>query len=192
MKRDTRQAIIEAGAELVHRQGFSRTGLQEILAAAGVPKGSFYFYFASKEEFGLALIEHYRRTIGQNAAALLGDRSIPPIARLARFFARVRESMAAGGCERGCPIGNLAQEMSDLSPAMREGLKEALAGLDAGLRGVLGEAAERGELPAGLDPARTAAFILDAWEGALLRMKAEKSVEPLLRFEEFIFTRVLG
>jgi TetR/AcrR family transcriptional repressor of nem operon len=100
--------------------------------------------------------------------------------------------MAAGGCERGCPIGNLAQEMSDLSPAMREALKDSLAGLDAGLRGVLAEADARGELPAGLDPARAAAFILDAWEGALLRMKAEKSVEPLLRFEEFIFTRVLG
>lgn len=192
MKRDTRQALIEAGAELVHRQGFARTGLQEILAAAGVPKGSFYFYFASKEEFGLALIEHHRRTIGQRLAKLLNDPSLPPLARLAAFFARVREQQAADGCALGCPIGNLAQELSDLSPAMREELKKSLAGLDAGLCGVLGEAAERGELPDGMDPAQAASFIIDALEGALLRMKAEKSVEPLLRFEEFIFTRVLG
>lgn len=191
MKRDTRQAIIEAGAELVHRQGFHRTGLKEILDAAGVPKGSFYFYFPSKEDLGLALIEHFARGIGERAGAILDDASLPPLRRLERFFALGRKRLAEWSCERGCPLGNLAQEMSDLSPAMREAVGRELRNLAGALARTLAEAARDGDIPPDLDPARTAAFLLDAWEGAILRMKVEKSTEPLQRVEEFVFQRVL-
>jgi len=189
MKRDVKNDILEAGARLIHGQGFNRTGLKEILEAAGVPKGSFYFYFKSKEEFGLALIEHFSQATSQ-ARQALADQSLPPLARLARFFALARERFAAGGCGAGCPIGNLAQEMSDLSPAMRQALSRSLAAMAGSLAKVLAEAVELGEIQ-DVDPARTAAFILDAWEGALLRMKTEKSVEPLLRFEDVVFNRLL-
>lgn len=191
MKRDTRQAIIEAGADLVHRQGFHRTGLKEILDAAGVPKGSFYFYFPSKEDFGLALIEHYAQVTGERALAILGDATASPLGRLARFFAMARERMDERGCERGCPIGNLAQEVSDLSPAMREALSRVLRKMSGNLARILAEAAAAGEVAPDLDPERAAGFILDAWEGAILRMKAEKTVEPLLRFEHFVLHRLL-
>jgi TetR/AcrR family transcriptional repressor of nem operon len=191
VKRDTRQAIIEAGAELVHRQGFHRTGLKEILDAAGVPKGSFYFYFPSKEDFGLALIEFYAQVTGERAREILGDAATSPLVRLARFFAMARERMDERGCERGCPIGNLAQELSDLSPAMREALSLVLRHMARNLSRVLAEAVAAGEVAADLDPERTASFILDAWEGAILRMKAEKNTEPLLRFEDFVLNRLL-
>ncbi len=191
MKRDARQAILLAGAELIHRQGFNHTGIKDILAVAGVPKGSFYFYFPSKEAFGLALIDHFTQHMGEVATTILGNTDVPPLERLARFFATFRGKFAEWNCERGCPIGNLAQEMSDLSPAIRQRVCTALSGMANVLTKILAEAAARGDLPADLDPAQTAAFILDAWEGALLRMKAEKRIEPLLRFEEFIFGRVL-
>lgn len=191
MKRDARQAILLAGADLIHRQGFNHTGIKEILDVAGVPKGSFYFYFASKEDFGLALIDHFTQTMGERARSILFDADDPPLTRLARFFATLREKFSNWNCERGCPIGNLAQEMSDLSPAIRQRVCNAFSGMADMLAQVLDEAVTRGDLPADINPARTAAFIVDAWEGALLRMKAEKRIDPWLRFEEFIFTRVL-
>jgi len=191
MKRDTRQAILLAGAELIHRQGFNRTGIKEILDLAGVPKGSFYFYFPSKEAFGLALIDHFTEHMGGTARSILFDPGLPPLERLARFFATLREKFSDLHCARGCPIGNLSQEMSDLSPAIQQRVCAAFSGMAGLLARVLGEAAERGELSGGIDPDQAAAFIVDAWEGALLRMKAEKRIDPLLRFEDIIFTRVL-
>lgn len=192
MKRDARQAILDAGADLIHRQGFHNTGLADILAAAGVPKGSFYFYFKSKEDFGLALVEHHAQRMAGVSASLLDQGDDPPLVRMRSLFQTFREFQAEGGCVRGCPLGNLAQEMSDLSPAMRQALQTAMAAMSSRLAGLLAQARDRGELKPGLDPERAAAFILDSWEGALLRMKVEKNPRPLLRFEEFLFDHLLA
>lgn len=192
VKRDARQAILDAGADLVHLQGFNRTGLAEILETAQVPKGSFYFYFKSKEDFGLALIDQYVAMAQERIGSVLQGQDRPPLERLRAMYAANRERYDAGGCMRGCPIGNLAQEMSDVSPALRQRLQQALDGIVGLLAGVLDEAVQRGDLPADLDTRQTAAFLLDAWEGALLRMKAEKSTAPLLRFEDVVFNRLLA
>ncbi|KAF5033263.1 Transcriptional regulator AcuR [anaerobic digester metagenome] len=192
MKRDARRAILDAGAELVHRKGFNNTGIKEILDLAQVPKGSFYFYFPSKEEFGLALIDHYREVRTPALAQVLRDPDVPPLDRLRRFFELARQRYQEWGFERGCPFGNLAQEMCDLSPAMCGKLREVLGGLSRGMGDVLNEAAARGELAPGLEPYETAAFVMDAWEGAVLRMKAEKNVQPLLRLEHMVFARLLA
>ncbi|MBI4805744.1 MAG: TetR family transcriptional regulator C-terminal domain-containing protein [Desulfovibrio sp.] len=191
MRKDSRNTILEAAAPLIHSQGFHKTGLKEILDAAGVPKGSFYFYFKSKEEFGLALVDYLAQSMRQLSAPILQDKTVPPLERLSRFFTMLSQSLKAAGFERGCPIGNLAQEMSDLSPGMREHLKNAMAAFCKGTTAVLQEAMESGELSGNLDPAEAASFIFDAWEGALLRMKAEKSSAPLERFHSFIFNRLL-
>lgn len=191
MKRDTRLAILEAGASLIHRQGFHRTGLADILSAAGVPKGSFYFYFKSKEEFGLALVEHYRTRIGERAGKLLTDPGLAPLDRLRAFFVQARERFEAEGCEGGCPLGNLAQEMSDLCPDMRQAVAQAFAGMTGLMARTLAQARDAGDIPAGIEPETLAAFILDAWEGAMMRMKSEKSVEPLRRFEHMVFDLLL-
>jgi len=191
MKRDARLAILEAGAELVHRQGFNNTGIKEILDAAGVPKGSFYFYFPSKEAFGLALVEHMSATRAARIEAVLGDAALPPLARLRRFFEGARGRYLDWNCERGCPFGNLAQEMADLSPPMREALRRVLDALSARIGAVLEEARERGELAPGLNPQEAAAFVMDAFEGALLRMKTQKDIEPLRRLERMLFEHLL-
>lgn len=192
MKRDARRAILDAGAELVHRKGFNNTGIKEILDLAQVPKGSFYFYFPSKEEFGLALIDHYREVRTPALAQVLRDADAPPLDRLHRFFELARKRYQEWDFERGCPFGNLAQEMCDLSPAMCGKLREVLDGVSRAMGDVLNEAAAHGQLASGLDPYETAAFVMDAWEGAILRMKAEKNVHPLLRLEKMVFTRILS
>ncbi len=191
MKRDVRNAILEAGADLIHRQGFHHTGLKDILEAAKVPKGSFYFYFKSKEDFGLALVEHFRITMGQRAERTLLDPERPPLERLAAFFTGAKEKFAALDCTAGCPIGNLAQEMSDLSPDMRQAVDASLRRMTQRLALVIAEARGLGQIAPDSDPESLAAFILDAWEGAMIRMKAEKSVEPLVRFEHYVFNCLL-
>jgi TetR/AcrR family transcriptional repressor of nem operon len=192
MKRDQQTAILEAGARLIHRQGFHNTGLKDILSAAGVPKGSFYFYFKSKEDFGLALIDHFTRIIGDRTRLILDDESLSPLERLRRLFATARQRHESEAFFGGCPIGNLAQELSDLSPAMRERLGRTLAGMAARFAALLRQAAEKGEIASGLDPDLLAGFLLDAWEGALLRMKVERSAKPLERFEEVLFSGLLA
>jgi len=191
IKKDTRQAILEAAAPLIYRQGFHRTGLKEILEAAGVPKGSFYFYFKSKEDFGLAVIDHYSNRLNERANWEREASAQPPLVRLRGLFVARRDLRASDGCEGGCPLGNLAQEMSDLSPVMRERLRNALTLVASHIVALLREARDRGELAERLDPVQLGEFILDAWEGALLRMKAEKSPEPLDRFIHFIFDTIL-
>ncbi|MBF0508333.1 MAG: TetR family transcriptional regulator C-terminal domain-containing protein [Deltaproteobacteria bacterium] len=191
-KTDTRWKILQAGAELVHRQGFHHTGLKEILDASGVPKGSFYFYFKSKEDFGLALIDLYVEEIAAVARSCFEDESRSPVARLHAFFLGSYARLEAEGCQKGCPIGNLCQEMSDLSPAFRQKLESATELMIAGITQVLQKARAAGELPDHLDPEETARFITSSWQGAMLTMKVVKSIEPLHRFDRFIFGEILS
>jgi len=191
VKRNARQTILDAAAPLIHSQGFHRTGLKEILDAAGVPKGSFYFYFKSKEEFGLALIDHYAESMGALAASILAEDGSPALERLSRFFAVLCGMMAERGCAMGCPIGNLAQEVSDLSPAMQARLSQVMATFTRRVESLLAQAAEEGGLPDTLDPAMAAGFVVDAWEGAILRSKADKHPAALERFHDIVFNRLL-
>ncbi len=192
MKRDQRTAILEAGAQRINLQGFHNTGLKDILETAGVPRGSFYFYFKSKEDFGLALIDHFMRVLGDRTRPLLEDESLSPLGRLRLLFERARLRYQSEDFAGGCPIGNLTQEMSDLSPAMRERLQQALAGMTARWAALLRQAADKGEIAPGIDPDLMAGFLLDAWEGALMRMKVERSAKPLERFEQILFSGLLA
>jgi TetR/AcrR family transcriptional repressor of nem operon len=193
MKREsTREKILDAAAELVHRKGFNHTGIQEILDASAVPKGSFYFYFKSKEDLGLALVDRYAEKIVDKAKSFFEDDSRRPLDRLRSFFQSFYARHEAEGCQRGCPIGNLSQEMSDLSVAFRQKLESVLRRMAGEAARLLREAGMAGELPAHLDPEEAARFIMSSWQGALLTMKVEKSVAPLLRFDRFIFEEILS
>lgn len=191
MSTEIREHILACGGRIIHHKGYAATGLSEILAAAGVPKGSFYFYFKSKEDFGLALIDYYQRWFGQQVVRILEDESLSPLARLAGFFTWFREYFVAEDCTKGCPIGNLTQELGDVNPAFRGKLKEALDRLIGRIGKLLRLAAERGELPGNLDPDQTAAFLVAAWQGALVCMKASASPEPLDTFYAMVFGNLL-
>ncbi len=187
----TQEAIVTKGAAIVHEKGFRGAGLQEILRASGIPKGSFYFYFRNKDEFGLALLEHYWGMIRSLAERFLEDPGAPPLVRLERYMDAYREMFADMGFRRGCPVGNLAQEMSDLNEPFRERISEIYAGMHGLIAKVLEEAQRRGELSPGLDAGKAAWFILDGWEGAIMHMKLSKSGEPLEIFKKMLFECVL-
>lgn len=190
-KETTRSAIIREGARLIHKKGYHATGLSDILTAAGIPKGSFYFYFRNKEEFGLAVIDHYAEAIAAMGSTYLGDISRPPLHRLAAFMDGFTAVFAKMNFTCGCPIGNLMQEMSDLNEAFRDRVGSVYARMAEAIAQCLDEAKDKGDVPEYLDAGQTAQFILNSWEGAIMHMKLVKDRAPLKLCRRMLFEYIL-
>ena len=185
--------LIEAGAELIHHKGFHHTGLQEILQAAGVPKGSFYHYFDSKEDFGLAVIDHYDAQFALIAESILaGNPQEPALDRLRQFLGAFREYFREHDFTRGCPVGNLAQELGDLNDVFRDRLDQSIRDMARPIEDILGQARERGEWKGDADIESLAFFLISAWHGSMLRMKVTRDARPLEIFETLLFEQVLA
>ena len=191
MRQNTRQKILEAGAEIIHLKGYNHTGLQEILQAAGVPKGSFYNYFKNKEDFGLQVIDFFTELFASMAGEVVGEESLTPLQKIARMLDGFIDFFKSKDYAYGCPIGNLSQEMGDLSPAFRKKLRRAADEMVGIYHGLLEQARIAGEVSVDLDIKETAYFIVSSWHGALVRMKIEKGPRPLKNHKRFIFDHVL-
>jgi len=191
MKIDTKTRIIEAGSEIIHLKGFNNTGLQEILDAAGVPKGSFYNYFKSKEDFGLEVVDYFVNYFNQLAKSVFEDSSIASLEKIRVILDSFIEFFKSKDFAYGCPIGNLAQEMGDLSPKFRQKLKDALDSMVGWYCKALQEAKDAGQLGENTDVKETAYFIVSSWHGALVHMKIEKSPSSLENHRRFIFDYIL-
>jgi TetR/AcrR family transcriptional regulator, transcriptional repressor for nem operon len=190
-KKDTRQEIITAGMQLIATQGFNGTGLDAVLKRAGVPKGSFYYYFGNKEDFGLAVIDSFAQRYENRLTAALEDSTLSPLNRIRRHFEKALERFEQENCSKGCLIGNLSQEMADLNERFRHRLEEVFSGWQKRFARCLEEARDQGELAAELDTDAAAEFLLSGWEGALLRAKVMKSPRPLRDFVAILFDRIL-
>jgi len=183
----TREKIIQKGAELIYSQGFNATGLQQILKAAGVPKGSFYFYFESKEDFGLAVIDHFSATISDIFSICLNDRETPPMKRLVHLLDYFEDSFQKTGCSCGCPIGNLSLELADTNERLRLHLQSVIEKLVVKIESCLKEAQRDKSLPADLNTFDAAHFVFHGFEGAILNMKVAKNIEPFRIFRNCMF-----
>ena len=191
MKENIKNKILETGAQIIHLNGFYHTGIQEILDAAGVPKGSFYHYFKNKEDFGLQLIDYFAEYFINLCKDILdGDTQSPlqKINEVLQWFIKFFQSMDYA---YGCPIGNLSQEMGDLSPSFQLKLKGAMDSMVDIYAGLIQEAQKSREVSRLLDARKAADFLVSSWEGALIRMKIEKSPEPLENHQQFIFKYIL-
>jgi TetR/AcrR family transcriptional repressor of nem operon len=191
MQPNTRDRIIETGAEIIHRKGFNHTGIQEILNAAGVPKGSFYNYFKSKDEFGLQIIDYFSAHFKRIANETLEDTRVSPLSRIYAFLTAFMEYFESQNYAGGCPIGNLAQEMGDLSPAFRKRLSEAIDMMVDAYSQVLAVAQNDGKILKNLDIKETASFIIASWHGAIIQMKLSQSLAPLKNHRKFVFDHIL-
>lgn len=184
---DTRELLLRAGVEALTEKGFSATGIEEILGRVGVPKGSFYHYFDSKEAYGLALIERYGVFFARKLDRHLGNRALSPLNRLRAFVVDAQEGMARYEFSRGCLIGNLGQEMGALPESFRLRLRGTFEDWQARFASCLAEAQGAGELVSDADTAQLAAFFWIGWEGAVLRAKLERSAKPLEIFSGLFF-----
>ncbi len=190
-KQDTKQALLDNGLKLIFRQGYNHTGLNEILAAADVPKGSFYYYFESKEDFGLQALDQFIRRNAQRLTEFLNDDATDPLTKLHRYFDWYASYQEAQGCVQGCLLGNLGQELAAQNETFRLKIDEAMQMLRAGLARCLRAAQEQGQISTALDADELADFIYTSWQGALLRMKVTKSITPIRTFEKMLFDIIL-
>ena len=179
---ETREALIRRGIEVLTEKGFAATGIDEVLRAVGVPKGSFYHYFESKEAFGHALIDHYAGYFARKLDRCFLDDRVLPLARVQAFVDDACAGMARHGFRRGCLIGNLGQEMAVLPEAYRERLEAVFNDWQARLAACLCAARESGEVAARADCDALAAFFWIGWEGAVLRAKLVRADGPLRHF----------
>ncbi len=191
-KINTREEIIRKGATLIHAQGYKATGLKQILDVAGIPKGSFYFYFKSKDDFGCAVIDHFTLSIGEIFTGHLRDTRLTPIERLQKLLDFYESAFQKSGATLGCPIGNLSLELADAHEELRKRLQTALEGFITEIEFCLEEAKKSRQLPAGLHTADTARFIFHGLEGAILHMKVAKSIEPLRTFRRYLSVYLAG
>jgi TetR/AcrR family transcriptional repressor of nem operon len=190
-KKDTRSEIIRIGTDLISRQGFNATGIDSVLKEAAVPKGSFYHYFKSKEEFGLAVIDRFVQSFEQRLDTFLNDEEVSPLNRIRNFLETGLARVSQNQYTKGCLIGNLGQEMADQNELFRARLDEVLNVWEVRFASCLSEAQQRCEMSQNQDAQKLAGFIISGWEGAILRAKVMKSPLPMLDFIEVLFATTL-
>jgi len=183
----TRDTLIQIGTEILTEKGFTYTGIDEILKRVGVPKGSFYHYFKSKEAFGEAIIDNYAQYFSKKLDRILTDSQYPPLQRLQRFIDEAKEGMQRYEFKRGCLIGNLGQEMGAINDNYRERLESVFLIWQHKIASCLYEAQNQGALSETLDCEQLAAFFWIGWEGAILRAKLVRTTQPLDLFSQQFF-----
>jgi len=188
---NAKERILEAGTAAIVAKSYNGCGLKEILDAAEVPKGSFYHYFKSKEDFGVAIIERASDEYATWTREILNDRKQSPIARLRTYFEQMVEHYMEAGPDRECLIAKLALEISQLSEPMRAAIKFAYDHWSGLLAKTLREAQAAGELSEHYDPDALADFLVNAWEGVTIRMQINRDVELLNSYMEMVFDRIL-
>lgn len=177
----TKERIIEAAEEIMWKRSFHSVGLNEILKTVGVPKGSFYHWFESKEHFGVELLKHYigAATDEKNHALFSNLVEKNPMPRLLSFLEVSIQKFEENGQRCPCLVLKLASEVTDLSESMREVLAEGMATWLGLLAGVFDEAKMLGQISNKVNSHHEAQMFRDLWAGAIQRATICKSTEPM-------------
>jgi TetR/AcrR family transcriptional regulator, transcriptional repressor for nem operon len=173
--------IVDAAVETLHCKGFHGSSVQDITDAAKAPKGSFYNHFESKEDLAVAALQHYWER-GETSREILRDTHHPPLERLNRYLDRLTGSARKDEFRRGCLIGNMSTEMAGENRPVRARLAALLGEWTKAIESCVREAQADGSVRRDLDPAFIAAFLLNSWEGALLRAKVDRDDSALKAF----------
>lgn len=172
----TRDRLIDVAATRFWSQGFASTSLAEIVAEAEVHGGSLYHFFRTKEALLLAVLERHREELDRQVFAPALARYSEPVDRIFGVLEVYREFLEESGCSMGCPIGNLALEVSDSHPAVREKVAEIFDVWAGRILELLEEA--RGSLPVNVDLEGLSRFVLTVMEGGLMQAKAGRRLQP--------------
>lgn len=185
----TRQRLLDAGLPLLLKHGYADLGVQALLDATGIPKGSFYHHFRDKEDFALQVIDQYMQGVHTELDACLADRERPPLERARMFFERTREHYRSEGY-MGCLLGGLGQELSGVSEVFASRIEECFRQIADRLAACLEEAKRCGEIPPEADAPHMASLLIDCWEGAALRSRLRRDPDPLDAMLDFSFRAV--
>ncbi len=174
--------ILQAGLELMKLHGYNGTSVKDIVDAAGVPKGSFYNYFDSKQSFATDALEAVADEDERMTREMMASVGGSPLNQLQGYFELAADHFCAGDFRQGCFFGNMAQEMSDSNEVIRDAVGRIMRRKTESIGRILDAALEAGEIRADADTLQLAEFVFNAWEGTLMRMKASRGREPLQAF----------
>lgn len=187
MATDVKEQLLEKGMAMLLRHGYHDLGIAALLEVTNTPKGSFYHYFKSKEDFALQAIERYMAEADQGLDACLGDESRPPLARVRRFFELTEEKYRGEGY-LGCLLGGLGQELSGVSDVFRRKVEECFSQIERRIASCLDLAAAQGQLAGSTDTRHMAKLLVNCWEGAALRSRLMRDPSPLRQMLDFYFS----
>ncbi|MGA5441559.1 TetR/AcrR family transcriptional regulator [Streptomyces griseoincarnatus] len=176
---DTRRIILETAQRIMARKGYSAVGINEVLAEAGVPKGSFYHYFASKDVFGEAILKSYFADYLTDMDGILARSGQSSAERLMAYWQQWRETQSIEDCQGKCLAVKLGAEVADLSESMRLALKEGTSAIVDRIERTITSGLEDGSLSVDGDPRDVAQALYDMWLGASVMAKIHRSLAPL-------------
>ncbi len=190
MTDSTKERLIDAGLRMLLKHGYNHLGIQTLLVATGIPKGSFYHHFTSKEDFALQVIDAYMKQVHAGLDACLRDQERPPLARVRRFFELTEQSYREEGY-MGCLLGGLGQELSGISELFRRKIEECFSAIAERMAACLEEARERGQIPSACDARQMADLLVNCWEGAALRSRLRRDPASLNAMLDFYIRSVV-
>jgi TetR/AcrR family transcriptional repressor of nem operon len=188
-QRNLKEQLVGGGFEVLYEKGYHAASVNDIVAAASVPKGSFYNHFDSKEALALEVARRYGERY--DLEGLAGGAG-PPLARLRAFFEDLVAQNTERGVEYGCLIGNFSTELATHSEPIRELVAVSFEAWSAAVTSALAQAQAAGELDESLDAERLGPYIVDSYEGAVARAKVSGDRAPLDRFVATTFEQLLA
>jgi TetR/AcrR family transcriptional regulator, transcriptional repressor for nem operon len=178
-KQFKKDRLLDQGVNLLLENGYHATGLKEILDTVQIPKGSFYTYFESKECFAAEAIHHYIEPFILRLSGHIQNPALDGLAALKAYYGELIEEVASSGFKGGCLLGNLMGEIGDTSPLCRDALLTTVERYSELQKTALERGQQQGTVRLDRSAKAMADLMLNGWQGALLRMKVEQSVEPL-------------
>jgi TetR/AcrR family transcriptional regulator, transcriptional repressor for nem operon len=186
MHHPTKQRLLETGLSMLLEHGYNDLGIQAVLAATNIPKGSFYHHFKDKEDFALQVIDEYMQNVHAGLDACLGDGTLRPLDRVRRFFETTEQVYREQGY-MGCLLGGLGQELSGVNAVFRHKIEECLSAIAERIALCLEDARAHGDIPTASDTRQMASLLVDCWEGAALRSRLRGNAAPLSAMLNFYF-----
>ena len=186
-----RELLVQAGLQRFLADGYAATGINTILQDAGVPKGSFYHHFASKEAFAVDVLRAYAACEVARCTEIFGETKLSPLKRLRKYFKAMIIAHGHAAPVSGCLLGALSLELVEHSPELRRETRAAFDHWQSSIAALLSAAVAEGELPKSANTGDLSALIVNHWEGAHVRAKAEQSDKPFDLFMRFTFDTLL-
>ena len=183
-----RQQLVDASLGVFQSHGYNGASVQDLTDATGVPKGSFYNHFAGKEDLAIEALKLYVERLGSE---VLRNEKLKPIDRLKRHFKANWKMAKDRGYTAGCFLGTMSSEMADTHEKSREVFALVFRGWSRLIEKTIKEAQEQGDVSPTADAAVLARFVLNAWQGTLVRMKVVKGEEPMRDFNRMVFDVLL-
>ena len=177
--RHSKEAIIAHGEVLFRSRGYHNTGINEILKTAKISKGSFYNYFASKEDYALEVIQYYGNQVFTLIATHLSDTTVPPLDRLRGFFDMMMAYNEEEKCENGCLVYNFAFEVAGQNPRFSNALEAQITRWLGPIETCIAQGQADGTIRTSHSARELAAVLHTSINGAAGRMKMERSSTPM-------------